>query len=161
VFLQKKKKMLRRTLRLNPRFDKNYDEVKYRGRREKLWPTDNPYKNRQEIFLDRFKVVGPETSPVWLSLGKQFRRRRVGRDRDWLDKRYYWRPIPHGIQNLYETELKRSGHCNKWAKPMTLFPTNREIGLQTSTPVFEKNIEKKYGAEWAAEVPFDWEYRVY
>lgn len=154
--------MFRRSFIAFPRRDKNYDELKYVGRRLKLFPSENPFLARQAIFVDRFKETGPEFSRVWLSLGKQYRRRRTGRDRDWLDKRYYWRPIPRGIQNLYWKELRRvTGHCNKYSAPLALFAPNAEIGLRSMSPVNEGKIDRMYGAEFAAEVPFDWEYRVY
>ena len=154
--------MLRRSQICFPMRNKNYDEIKYTGRRLKLFPTIDRTQARQAIFLDRFKETGPEYSRVWLSLGTKFRRRKVGRDRDWLDKRYYWRPIPRGIQRLYQKELrKNAGHQNKYCAPMTLFPKNHEIGAMSMNPKYEGQIDKMYGGEWAADVPFDWEYRVY
>jgi hypothetical protein len=154
--------MLRRSAINFPRRDKNYDEIKYVGRRLKLFPTENPFLARQENFVDRFKEVGPDFSRVWLSLGPQYRRRRVGRDRDFLDKRYYWRPIPRGIQNLYWKELRRvTGHYHNHAAPLRLFAPNSEIGTRGMQGKNEGNLYERYGGEYAAEVPFDWEYRVY
>jgi hypothetical protein len=153
--------MLRRTLALCPRHDRGYDEVKYVGRRLQLFPTINPYLCRREIFLDRFREVGPETSRVWLSLGPKMRRRRAGRDRDMTDKRFYWRPIPAGVQRRYLRDFRRLGIWAKDIRPFGLFPSNREIGLRTCQPIFDGKIEHKYGAEFAPDAPFDWEYRVY
>lgn len=153
--------MLQRSLRLFPRFDKNYDEVKYAGRRLQLFPTKNPLTCRHEHYQDRFREVGPDFSRVWLSLGNKMRRRRVGRDRDFNDKRYYWRPIPAGIQRLYTKQFRRVNHSNRGALPPRLFPTAAEIGTINLSPLSEGKMEKRYGAEFAAPVPFDWEYRVY
>lgn len=153
--------MLRKTLNLCPRMDKNYDEVKHVGRRMQLYPSRDPFVCRSPNYVDRFREVGPATSRVWLSLGNQMRRRRVGRDRDWLDKRFYWRPIPRQTQNTYLRLFRRINHSWRGAPVRRLFPNAFEIGSRTVGPMFDGDIKNKYGAEFAAPMPFDWEYRVY
>lgn len=153
--------MLRRTLNLWPRMDKNYDEVKYTSRRLQLYPSRDPFVCRNPNYIDRFLEVGPESSRVWLSLGTHMRRRRVARNRDWLDNRFYWRPIPKENQKTYLKLFRRINHSNKMAPVKPLFPTAAEIGSKTTGAFWDGNCKEKYGAEFAAPLPFDWEYRVY
>ena len=156
--------MLRRTLRAFPRYDKDYDEVKYVNRRVLPTPKWATMLNvRMPETVQRFKDVGPDYDRVWISLGDKLRHRRVGRNTDRKDKRYYWRPLPRGIQQIYTNPARRAFSRMETDHVPRLHPHANEQGLAFAEGNRNRyaGLDKKYGAIHAAPLPQDWEYRVY
>lgn len=87
------------------------------------------------------------------------RRRRIGRNVDFKDQRYYWRPIEPSYQRLYQSRLRRTNHSNKNAYPMSLRASNISIGNATSGVEYAKNDVAKYGKGQSGPKPFDFEFR--
>jgi hypothetical protein len=156
--------MLRRSVVAFPRYDKDYDEVKYLQRRVLPMPKWQTMLNvRTPDMVLKFKDVGPDTDRVWISLGEKMRHRRVGRDTDRKDLRYYWRPLPSGIQQLYTNPARRARSRIEGDTAPRLHPKANEQGLAFEQGNRNKyaGLDKKYGALHAAPLPMDWEYRVY
>jgi hypothetical protein len=155
--------MLRRTLQAFPRFDKNYDEVKYVGRRLMPLPQYHALVGvRLPEIACKFKDVGPDYDRVWVSLGGQMRRRRVGRSTDRKDFRYYWRPLPKGIQRLYTNPARRAMNRLGTDVVPRLHAKANEQGVAYSGRQLEhRGTKQLFGARHAALLPMDWEYRVF
>lgn len=154
--------MLRKTLQLCPRYDKDFTEVKYLGRRLAA-PAFYPslINVRLPEIENRFKDLGPDFDRVWVSLGNQARRRRIGRNSDRKDLRYHWRPIPAGIQRLYTNPARRAMSRIGSNVAPRLHPKANEQGIATCKPTYDRSgLQYKYGAKHAAPLPMDWEYRV-
>jgi hypothetical protein len=153
--------MLQRSLLRLPRLDKNYDEVKYLSRRLAPMPQEHFMKARNKAHQNRFRDVGDSFNRVWVSLGGEMRRRRVGRSRDRLDQRYFWRPVPHATQALYLNRYRKKNHSNVRQIPNRLHVTSLDIGAATTGPEFERAGCRRFGGISAAPLPRDWEYRVF
>lgn len=90
------------------------------------------------------------------------RRRRIGRQIDVKDLRYYWRPIEPQYQRLYMSRLREHDHSNRHAQPMRLRATNIDLGRLTSLPEWERaGMSRKYGASLAPPKKLDFEFRVF
>ena len=124
------------------------EEITHRARRVCLRPQFHMTKTdkRMKVYQLRFKEAGPMYSKVWLALGGKMRRRRIGRNRDTKDLRYYWRPIEPQYQRLYQSRLRRVDHSNKLVPALPLRANNVEQGMATSKPQYEKAYFKKYAA---------------
>lgn len=156
--------MLRRTLNCFPRFDKNYTEVQHVGRRLlpfPFYPTMIAVRDPQ--ITSRFKDVGPDHDRVFISLGPQMRRRRIGRSTDRKDLRYYWRPVPRGYQRMYLKPARRTRPLIEAEFAPRLHPKPNEQGLtlQQGNRIKAAGLDRIYGGMHAAPLPMDWEYRVY
>lgn len=114
---------------------------------------------REPKWGEKFKEMGPRYSLVWVSLGGQMKRRRVGRDKDRKDARYFWRPIEPHYQRLYMSKLRKvRAHWNKNFEPFHLRETNKELTYVSSQ---SWATEKKYGSHLAPPRKFDFEFRVF
>jgi hypothetical protein len=155
--------MLRRTLAAFPRYDKDYTEVKYLGRRLLPMPLFPTLLNvRDSEISARFKDIGPDYDRVWVSLGANMRSKRVGRSTDRKDLRYYWRPLNHSYQRKYTAPARRQRAKLPSDIVPRLHPKANEQGLARNMREFEhKGIREMYGAKHAAPLPMDWEYRVF
>ncbi|EPY43383.1 hypothetical protein AGDE_00538 [Angomonas deanei] len=114
-----------------------------------------------QVWQLRFKEMGPQYSKVWVALGGKMRRRRIGRQIDVKDNRYYWRPIEPQYQRLYMSKLRAKDHSNPHVAPMRLRPTNGDIGHVGSLKEWERADNRKYGAQLAPPKKFDFEFRVF
>ena len=157
--------MLRRCLRMLPRLDKDYDEVKYRQRVLGPKPEMKLDWFRDKRFQDKFREFGPEWARIWVHLPGRVRRRRAGRPKDFNDSRYYWQPLRKDSMKLYLSRFRETYQfTNRHYKPPRLHRTNEEIAALRSGPEFEKSgWRKRYGVgDPVAPAPRrDWEYRVY
>lgn len=150
--------MLRRNLSLLAKHGR--EEIMSRGRRVEAGPMMQFRHDRLRSWQERFKEMGPRYSKVWVALGGQMRRRRIGRDRDRQDKRYYWRPIEQQFQRTYQRQLRFLQRNNKWSPTPPLRADNLEIGRATSGPEWVGN-RTKFGVSNASAKPLDWEFRVW
>lgn len=89
------------------------------------------------------------------------RRRRIGRQVDVKDLRYYWRPIEPQYQRLYMSRLREKDHSNKMAQPLRLRPLNTDIGNVLAQKEWERASNRKYGARLAPPKKLDFEFRVF
>ncbi|CBH15143.1 hypothetical protein, conserved [Trypanosoma brucei gambiense DAL972] len=136
------------------------EEITRKARRVQLQPTEYLAQHRMQVWQLRFKEMGPPFSRVWVALGGKMRRRRVGRQVDVKDMRYYWRPIEPQYQRLYMSRLRIRDHSNKLRQPMRLRATNADIGSGSSSIEWERASNRKYGAMLAPPKRQDFEFRV-
>lgn len=155
--------MLRRTSIAFPLMQCKFDEQNHLHRRIAPEPTLPVMIARRKELQERFRDVGPSYDRVWIHLGGRFRRRRIGRDQDRKDLRYYWKPLQSGYHRIYMQEFRRS--LDEEVEPPRLFPAADEQGHVTSRPEFDRALQQgtlqKYGGKYATELPHDWEFRVY
>lgn len=150
---------MRLTSRLYPKVGS--EEIKRKARRIQLQPTEYIAQHRMQVWQLRFKEMGPPFSRVWVALGGKMRRRRIGRQVDTKDLRYYWRPIEPQYQRLYQSRLRMRDHSNKNVAPMSLRASNSDIGWVTSQPEWQRAANRKYGARLSPPAKLDFEYRVF
>ncbi|ESL10747.1 hypothetical protein TRSC58_01514 [Trypanosoma rangeli SC58] len=136
------------------------EEITRKARRVQLRPMEYLAQHRMQVWQMRFKEMGPPFSRVWVALGGKMRRRRIGRQVDVKDLRYYWRPIEPQYQRLYMSRLRLHDHSNTRRQPMRLRATNYEIGHATSCIEWERASNRKYGARLAPPKRLDFEFRV-
>eukprot|EP00796_Vickermania_ingenoplastis_P012453 gene12453-8541_t len=151
--------MLRRTYFCLPKAGS--EEIVRCARRVQLMPQTHYAQNRMQGWHLRFKEMGTPFSRVWVALGGKMRRRRIGRQIDVKDQRYYWRPIEPGYQRLYMSRLRQHDHSNNRRPPMRLRATNIDIGSTTSSPEWERAGLRKYGQQVAPPKKLDFEFRVF
>ncbi|KAG8346132.1 hypothetical protein ERJ75_000677100 [Trypanosoma vivax] len=137
------------------------EEITRKARRVQLKPSEYIAQHRMQVWQLRFKEMGPPFSRVWVALGGKMRRRRIGRQVDVKDMRYYWRPIEPQYQRLYMSRLRLRDHSNNRKQPMRLRPTNVDIGSITSSVEWERAANRKYGPRMAPPKRHDFEYRVF
>lgn len=137
------------------------EEITRKGRRVQLFPQEYYAQHRMQVWQMRFKEMGPLYSRVWVALGGKMRRRRIGRQIDVKDMRYYWRPIEPQYQRLYMSRLRQHDRSNPSRTPLTLRTTNTQIGHASSGPEWERAANRKYGANQAPPKRLDWEFRVF
>lgn len=137
------------------------EEITRKGRRIQLFPQEYHALHRMQVWQLRFKEMGPLYSRVWVALGGKMRRRRIGRQIDVKDLRYYWRPIEPQYQRLYMSRLRQHDRTNKNRVPMTLRTTNTQIGHASCGPEWQWATNRKYGASQAPPKRLDWEFRVF
>ncbi|CCW71841.1 unnamed protein product [Phytomonas sp. Hart1] len=137
------------------------EEITRTARRIQLRPQEYYAQHRMQSWQMRFKEMGPLYSKVWVALGGKMRRRRIGRQIDIKDLRYYWRPIEPQYQRLYMSRLRQKGRSNIKRIPMRLRPTNTELGKITSSKEWERASHRKYGAMQAPPKKLDFEFRVF
>lgn len=137
------------------------EEITRKARRVILKPQEHYALNRMQVWQMRFKEMGPDFSRVWVALGGKMRRRRIGRQIDVKDQRYYWRPIEPQYQRLYMSRLRVHDHSNKNVPPMRLRAPNTDIGKATSTIEWERSMNAKYGGRVAPPRKLDFEFRVF
>ncbi|ORC89343.1 uncharacterized protein TM35_000121180 [Trypanosoma theileri] len=137
------------------------EEITRKARRVQLKPMEYIAQHRMQVWQMRFKEMGPPFSRVWVALGGKMRRRRVGRQVDVKDMRYYWRPIEPQYQRLYMSRLRLRDHSNQRREPMRLRATNSEIGTVNSAIEWERAANRKYGARLAPPKRPDFEFRVF
>lgn len=137
------------------------EEITRTARRVQLKPQEYLAQHRMQVWQLRFKEMGPAFSRVWVALGGKMRRRRIGRQADVKDLRYYWRPIEPQYQRLYMSRLRQHDRTNPNVAPMRLRPTNSEIGHANSLKEWEMARNRKYGAQMAPPKKPDFEFRVF
>lgn len=158
--------MLRSSVIRLPQRWRMKDETKYRGRRLLSMPQKPLFRDARDPkgsdYTGRFKDVGPDFARVWVSLGGKMRRRRTGRDKDYNDKRYYWRPLPVATQRLYMSRFRQIDHSNAHAIPYRLHKTTYEIAKKFVGIENERAGPRVlYGARYAFPAKRDWEFRVF
>lgn len=131
------------------------------ARRVQLKPQEYFAQHRMQVWQLRFKEMGPPFSRVWVALGGKMRRRRIGRQIDVKDMRYYWRPIEPQYQRLYMSRLRRKDHSNRHAAPLRLRSTKADLGQATVGKEWEYANHRKYGAMLAPPKRRDFEFRVF
>lgn len=137
------------------------EEITRKARRVVLRPQEQFAQGRERVWQLRFKEMGPPFSRVWVALGGKMRRRRVGRQIDVKDMRYYWRPIEPQYQRLYMSRLRKKDHSNPNVEPLRLRATNTDIGGATSSIEWERAGLRRYGAGGAPPKRPDFEFRVF
>lgn len=137
------------------------EEITRRGRRVVAQPQEYFAQHRMQVWQMRFKEMGPAFSRVWVALGGKMRRRRIGRQIDVKDLRYYWRPIEPQYQRLYMSRLRSKDRANKMVQPLRLRPTNTDIGEVGSRLEWQRASSRKYGANMAPPKKRDFEFRVF
>lgn len=137
------------------------EEITRKARRIQLKPQEYVAQNRMHVWQLRFKEMGPAFSRVWVALGGKMRRRRIGRQVDIKDLRYYWRPIEPQYQRLYMSRLRQRDHSNTRAPPMRLRASNTDIGHAMSGREWERADNRKYGTRLAPPRRQDFEFRVF
>ncbi|CBZ26757.1 conserved hypothetical protein [Leishmania mexicana MHOM/GT/2001/U1103] len=137
------------------------EEITRQARRVVLKPQEYFAQHRMQVWQMRFKEMGPPFSRVWVALGGKMRRRRIGRQIDVKDMRYYWRPIEPQYQRLYMSRLRMKDRSNKRVQPMRLRATNIDIGHASSLKEWERSSDRKYGAALAPPKKRDFEFRVF
>lgn len=138
------------------------EEITRKARRVQLLPQPYYAVDRMQPWQLRFKEMGSAYSRVWVALGGKMRRRRIGRQIDVKDLRYYWRPIEPQYQRLYMSKLRKHDHSNKHVQPMRLRASNTDIGHPSSLPEWEQAaIRRRYGGRSAPPQRMDFEYRVF
>lgn len=137
------------------------EEITRKARRVVLKPQEAFAQHRMQVWQMRFKEMGPPFSRVWVALGGKMRRRRIGRQIDVKDLRYYWRPIEPQYQRLYMSRLRSKDHSNPRTEPLRLRASNTNIGTASSSAEWERASHRKYGANLAPPKKHDFEFRVF
>lgn len=137
------------------------EEITRKGRRIQALPQEYLALHRMQVWQMRFKEMGPLYSRVWVALGGKMRRRRIGRQIDVKDQRYYWRPIEPQYQRLYMSRLRQHDRNNSSRTPLSLRTSNTQIGHASSHKEWEMASNRKFGASGAPPKRLDWEFRVF
>lgn len=151
--------MFSRSLRLFPKAGS--EEITRKARRVQLLPQEHFAIQRMKPWQLRFKEMGPAYSRVWVALGGKMKRRRIGRQVDIKDLRYYWRPIEPQYQRLYMSRLRLHDHSNRHVQPMRLRASNTDIGNGFSGVEWERASNRRYGGQQAPPKRMDFEFRVF
>ena len=156
--------MLKRCLKLFPRLDREYDEVKYRNRTLGPLPWKKLDWYRVPQYTENFREFGPEWARVWVHIPGKIRRHRAGRSLDFSDSRYYYRPLGKSSQRKYLRRFRTEYEpFNPDYVIKHLHRTNEEIAALRSGREFDKSgWRKRYGVgDPVAPSPRrDWEFRV-
>lgn len=137
------------------------EEITRKARRIQAKPQEHYAQHRMQVWQMRFKEMGPPFSRVWVALGGKMRRRRIGRQIDVKDQRYYWRPIEPQYQRLYMSRLRQHDRSNNRRPPLRLRATNSDIGNALAGKEWARAYNRLYGASLAPPKRLDHEFRVF